>query len=276
MHYYPFHISDFSLSTNHLTLEEEAIYRRLLDYYYHTEAPIPLETQSVTRRLRLGSHLDTVRLILDEFFDKEDDGYHNKRADIEINRYKRRAEIARNNGSKGGRKPRKTTTKTNLEPSGLPDGNPGLTQGQANQEPRTINQEPNIDLGQNEKPRHKTAKFTKPTLEDVREYCRQRGNQVDAEQWYNHYTSNGWRVGKNPMKDWQAAVRTWEKSNGNGQNQQLGQQGRKLSVAERATEHRKRAERLWAEQEANAQSVGEDDTHLRPPLDGEFRRDGGG
>ena len=53
--------------------------------------------------------------------------------------------------------------------------------------------------------------FQKPTLEDIRAYCMGRGNNVDAEQFYNFYESNGWMVGKNHMKDWRAAVRTWEK-----------------------------------------------------------------
>lgn len=55
-------------------------------------------------------------------------------------------------------------------------------------------------------------KFTPPTLEDVAAYCRERKNNVDPQRWLDHYTSNGWRVGKNPMKDWKAAVRTWERS----------------------------------------------------------------
>ena len=54
MHYYPFNIADFNLHTAHLTLEEEAVYRRLIDFYYDTEQPIPVETQPVIRRLRLG------------------------------------------------------------------------------------------------------------------------------------------------------------------------------------------------------------------------------
>lgn len=54
-------------------------------------------------------------------------------------------------------------------------------------------------------------RFTKPSLEEVKQYCAERGNNVDAEKWYDYYESNGWKVGKNPMKDWKAAVRTWEK-----------------------------------------------------------------
>lgn len=50
-----------------------------------------------------------------------------------------------------------------------------------------------------------------PTLYEVKEYCSERGNKVDPERWFDYYTSNGWKVGKNPMRDWKAAVRTWER-----------------------------------------------------------------
>ena len=59
-------------------------------------------------------------------------------------------------------------------------------------------------------------RFTKPTLDEVKAYCQERGNNVDAEKWYNHYSANGWKVGKNPMKDWKAAVRTWERNDTDG------------------------------------------------------------
>lgn len=52
-------------------------------------------------------------------------------------------------------------------------------------------------------------RFTPPSLDDVREFCRERG--VDPDKWYNFYQSKGWMVGKNKMKDWKACVRTWEK-----------------------------------------------------------------
>jgi hypothetical protein len=54
-------------------------------------------------------------------------------------------------------------------------------------------------------------RFVVPTLEEVISYCRERNNNVDAERFIDYYTSNGWKVGKNPMKDWKAAVRTWER-----------------------------------------------------------------
>ena len=56
------------------------------------------------------------------------------------------------------------------------------------------------------------AKEKHPTLEEVKAYCKDRANGVDPERWYNYYSANGWKVGKNPMKDWKAAVRTWERN----------------------------------------------------------------
>jgi len=53
-----------------------------------------------------------------------------------------------------------------------------------------------------------------PPIESVIEYCLQRNRGVDPEKWYDHYTSNGWKVGKTKMVDWRAAVRTWERNQG--------------------------------------------------------------
>lgn len=53
--------------------------------------------------------------------------------------------------------------------------------------------------------------FVPPTLENVRGYCQERGNSVDPQRFIDFYESKGWMVGKNKMKDWKAAVRTWER-----------------------------------------------------------------
>lgn len=55
-------------------------------------------------------------------------------------------------------------------------------------------------------------KFQKPSIDEVKTYCQENGYSVDAQTFVDFYESKGWLVGKNPMKDWQAAVRTWEKS----------------------------------------------------------------
>lgn len=64
------------------------------------------------------------------------------------------------------------------------------------------------DIEEAEPPTRK--RFVPPTVDEVREYCFDRGNSVDPQRFVDYYTSNGWMVGKNKMKDWKAAVRTWE------------------------------------------------------------------
>ena len=58
----------------------------------------------------------------------------------------------------------------------------------------------------------KTKRFVKPKVEEVEAYCRERQNGIDAHHFYDYYESNGWKVGKSPMKDWKATVRSWERN----------------------------------------------------------------
>lgn len=64
-----------------------------------------------------------------------------------------------------------------------------------------------------EKENIKRKKFTKPTLEEVEEYCKERNNNIDAQTFVDFYESKGWKIGNQSMKDWKACVRTWEKRN---------------------------------------------------------------
>lgn len=54
--------------------------------------------------------------------------------------------------------------------------------------------------------------FVPPSIPEVIAYCKERNNSVDPRKWFDHYQANGWRVGKNAMKDWRASVRTWERN----------------------------------------------------------------
>lgn len=66
-----------------------------------------------------------------------------------------------------------------------------------------------VSIEEEEKPNRK--RFTAPSLEEVRAYCKERNNNVDPQAFIDFYSSKGWKVGNQPMKDWQAAVRTWER-----------------------------------------------------------------
>lgn len=128
--------------------------------------------------------------------------------------------------------------------------------------------------------RARVPRFTPPTEVEVADYCRERGRGVDPERWFAHYTSNGWRVGKNPMRDWRAAVRTWERNDLNRDNPHANRPpSHNRSAVERVEDaiRRKRAEHpeLYEAEASGIDAgppVGADGGPLRPCLDVEVRR----
>lgn len=141
MNYYPHHIGDYRAATAHLSNEEDLAYRRLLEMYYDTERPIPLDTQRVSRRLRVAT--ESLMVALQDFFTLTETGYVNERCELEIAEYNRKADTARKNGAKGGRRKSLNVNKNNpMGSQPVPSANPALTQDLANHEPVTINQEP--------------------------------------------------------------------------------------------------------------------------------------
>lgn len=66
----------------------------------------------------------------------------------------------------------------------------------------------------NKEKNKESSHFTPPTVDEVRKYCIERKNYVDAERFVDFYEAKGWMVGRNKMKDWKASIRTWEKKDG--------------------------------------------------------------
>ena len=110
MIWYKFHLGDYITHTMHLSDAEDLAYRRLLDLYYMSERPIPLDTESVSRRIRLD--LDITESVLGEFFECTDEGYRNHRCDIEITKYQHQVATNTLLGKRGGR-PKKTESEPN-------------------------------------------------------------------------------------------------------------------------------------------------------------------
>ena len=120
-----------------------------------------------------------------------------------------------------------------------PDGEPPLADGeppQASADTRgqmsasADGRAPNPIQNEQEKPNPKRrgdGPFEPPSPEDVRRYCREKGYEVDAERFCDFYAAKGWRIGQQPMVDWQAAVRAWtrqEKAPGRGGGKTVSQQ----------------------------------------------------
>lgn len=94
MHYYQFNIGDYQSHTSHLSDMEDLAYRRLLDWYYLHEQPIPLEITEIARQIRMRSHSDCIATVLQEYFERTADGWIHHRANKEIAKIGEKSEKA--------------------------------------------------------------------------------------------------------------------------------------------------------------------------------------
>jgi len=200
MHYYKFNIADYRKDTSHLSTLEHGVYRQLIDWQYLDEKPIPLETQVVFRRLRLGSidEQQALENVLSEFFEKSDDGYFQKRIRVEILDYQENSEKNRRNGKLGGR-----PSKTHSVSSGLPNE----TQSKGNHKPITNNHKPikeKVTKGS-----RLSADWVLP--KDWEDWARQERPDLDlrsvGEQFKDYWSA---KAGSGSTKlDWYATWRNW-------------------------------------------------------------------
>ena len=128
-----------------------------------------------------------------------------------IDRQRAESERLTVNGSKGGRP--KKTNENQQKPNETNENLQKPTESQKDKVKDKENEKENPLTGVKEKP---LTRFSPPTVEEVSAYCLERGNKVDAQHFVDFYTSKGWKVGNQPMKDWKAAVRTWEQRDGPG------------------------------------------------------------
>lgn len=176
MHYYQFNIGDYAKHTRHLTNNEDLAYRRMIDHCYLNEEPLIDDVKKIARLINMRGCEDDVKNVLDDFFELLADGWHNSRVDKDLVDYAGKAERARQNGKKGGRPPKQEA----------------------------------------EKPKKPTARFSPPSIEEATTYFGEKAAEkkvfispLEPEKFINFYESKNWMVGKNKMKDWKAAIRTW-------------------------------------------------------------------
>lgn len=144
MHYYKFNIAEWAKETGHLSLKEESVLLRLINYCLDTESFIPLKTQMVLRKLRLVDESETVQSILDEFFKKTRNGYVHEQSQKVIEEYKKMSERNKLNAKLGGR-PKSSKNNNITKPTGIPLDNQSVSDSDPsripNQELEITNQE---------------------------------------------------------------------------------------------------------------------------------------
>lgn len=129
MNFYPRYPGDYIRKTMHLSMVEDGAYTRLLDWYYSNEQPIPGDRRYAVARASTAAEKKAVDGVLAEFFTTIEGAHHSARADAEIEAAQKRIRTARDNGGKGGRKPKEN-------PAANPLGSVQQTQGDYSPSPQ--------------------------------------------------------------------------------------------------------------------------------------------
>lgn len=190
-----------------MTPAQRGIYRDLIDLAYKHENRITYTLNQLSRYTNASE--DEVREILEIKGENCGDYWSIPSCQKRIDK----ALISRENGAKGGRpkKPRKN-----------PEQNPQVLEVKTQSErQREIESKREREIEKKEKGKYTPLKPPKgesrpQSVEDVCEYFRHLGlngrSEIEAEKFFDHYTANGWKVGKNPMKDWKATARNWKRN----------------------------------------------------------------
>jgi uncharacterized protein YdaU (DUF1376 family) len=187
--------SDFLVDTMGWSCAEIGAYMRLLGYEW-VNGCIPEDTkrQSMICKIDHGNYRKNIYPNVIGKFEFHDGGGYNPRLEIERQKQQQYIERQREKGKLRAEKMWQghiATAKKRLQPKDSSSSSSSSS---------NINNKKNI-IG------------IPPKIEDVRGYCLDRNNRINAEQFFDYYESRGWMIGKNKMKNWQAAIRTWEKNN---------------------------------------------------------------
>ena len=182
---FQFYAEDFFCGVVDMTDEECGIYIKLLAVCWSKDGV----TEAMIRTVTTNS--EAALSILKAKFELHDDGRFRHKRLVEQRDLHEKRKTA---GSKGGSKTQANGQAKGVAKQGSPFPSPTPS-------PSPITKK-------------KTASGRSPSLEEVREYCQERGSRIDPEQFVDFYSANGWKQkGGNPVKDWKAAVRTWERNN---------------------------------------------------------------
>lgn len=226
MHYYQFNIGDYASHTSHLSDLEDLAYRRMLDYCYLNEIGLPESVEETARLIRMRTHCECIADVLREFFTMHSDGtWRHGRVEKELKAFRDKSEKSRNAARKRW-------------DSGYADALPTHSGRNANHKPLTNNHKPIKERAAN------APRFAPPSVDDVQGYISENQLPVDPVRFVDFYESKGWMVGKNKMKDWKAAIRTWSKRDENTKpNDRLDPNERGISGAERTRRAREQLRR---------------------------------
>jgi len=195
---------DYVRDTGDLTLEQHGAFILLLAHLYSTGRPIPavaMQGHMPTHRIcRCATDAEraAVDYVVDRFFELTPDGYKNRKAAEVIEDQEKKSTKGRENANR--RWHGNATAYADAHATAmLPEP-----------EPKEQIQIQGVEI---DKPKDHKPVFVKPSIQEIKDYCREHGYNVDPLAFLAFYESNGWKVGRNPMKNWRAACTTWHKRN---------------------------------------------------------------
>ena len=199
MHYYQFNIGDYQSHTAHLSEMEDLAYRRLLDWYYLHECPIPLDSNEIARQIRMRSHSDSIAIVLQEYFERTTDGWVHHRADKEI--------------EKTGDKSQKASASAKARWNKAKDANALPAQSDSNATHNTLH------ITQNTKEKKENKRGSRLAQDfvlskDWIEFCVSQRPELNAQQTFDQF-KDYWiaQAGQKGVKlDWFATWRNWVRS----------------------------------------------------------------
>ena len=226
--YLPIYLTDYVSDSRKLTMLQRGALIDLSVLYFQEDLKINYTKEQIYRLVFAFSkeEQEAVDFILENYFTKSENkptGFYwvSNRLNQLGDRILKRLNSSRENGKKGGRGKKKEN-----KPIGLNSLNLDQNLDESILNEIKLN-EIKLNNNQNLNNKYKSKKFIKPTIEEIKNYCLERKNNVNPEKFLNYYEANGWKVGKNAMKDWKACIRTWEGNNFNN-NQTQSQEKKNL------------------------------------------------
>ena len=198
MHYYQFNIKDYKSHTGHLEPLEDLAYRRLLDWCYLHERPLPLDETEIARQIGMRSHTECIATVLCEFFTWTDEGYISERVQREIDAVNRKSESARTSA--------KARWNKSLDANALPT----QSEGNATHNPLPITQDPVRKRGTRLDPLY-------PFPPEWAEFCKEKRPDLVPREVFESFRDY-WiaKAGQAGVKlDWDATWRNWVRSQKN-------------------------------------------------------------
>lgn len=193
--------ADFYMDTLGWTCEEVGLYFRLLMAEW-VNGPLPNDEVRLAKSCQMSvkKFHNNFQNVSPKFIQKGEGFLINQRLEETRLEQEHYQEIQRLKGIKSGESRRKNMNhgSTGVQPEGQPKGNPSSSSSSSSS---------------NTKNKRIVIREIPPKIEDIKTFCSERRNGIDAEKFFDYYESRGWMIGKNKMKDWRAAVRTWERNN---------------------------------------------------------------